>query len=40
MSSQATSFDVGFTIIGMKFNVNFEEGFFDSNEQKEIIAFI
>ncbi len=35
-----SAFEIEFVIIGMKFNVSFEEGFFEENEQKEIIDFI
>lgn len=40
MNQNISAFDISFVIIGMKFTVSFEEGFFDNNEQKEIIDFI
>ena len=39
-TSQASAFDISFTIVGMKFNVAFEEECFDENEIKEITSFV
>ena len=38
--SCSSSFDICYVIIGMKFTVAFEEGFYDDAEQKKIIEFI
>ena len=37
-STQA--FEIHYAIIGMKFNIAFEDGFFDDDEKKEITEFI
>ena len=40
MDQYSISFGIRFVIKGMKFNVEFEDGFFDDNEKKDIENFI
>lgn len=40
MENCTSAFELEFVFIGMKFNVTFEEGFFEEKEQKEILDFV
>lgn len=40
MDQYSTSFGIRFVIKGMKFSVEFEDGFFDDNEKKDIENFV
>lgn len=40
MDNCTSAYDIEFVIYGMKFNVAFEEGFFEEKEQQEIVDFI
>ena len=40
MKNCTSAFDIEYVIYGMKFNVVFEEGYFEEDEQKEILDFI
>jgi len=40
MEDCTSAFELTFVIIGMKFTVSFEEGYFEEKEQKEITDFI